>query len=1153
MPRHTPHDPPLPRYSDPAFFNSLPLIPPFYFDSITTRVLPLRSSLASLQNMLDQYLNFIPPEVGRFQAVVPYTYLMMIDYGKLAAQAANIGWLSQHEVMFAVPAAWYASCRGEWKYQGLVWVTPFIFVDNDIALTLGRWVYGWPKLRQFLEPEVAEWMNNPTGDVRKATLSTAVFSELYAGKTQEPRMFCEVVHPPSPSAAIPPDLSNPFWPWSMWENAFENTLEAGRAFMGTLAGLGVFPGNGYASPDNFFAMAMDGLGALNPENPDIKFNTLNLKQFRFSEAPNLYSFQALTAAAMKVVGFNRAGPLGGMRQLGLDSSGGYRVRLAKWPQLPIVDTLGLEVDRTWRGDGVDLVEIEPVNPFWYDIDMSYERGVNLCWRSFDRIWHTPDGKTFRKPDREDVPRGTPMATRETIVSTDRLFNTTLPDTNQTIAGPFEYLDSTVRVLPLLADPEVLSQFLDEYLNEPLSTTDPQLSFEVWTKDYGDDHRGDKWAYVYLVVTRYGSISSGTDNIGDWAGEDACFHIPVRWYEGGELRGVGLVPVFTYVSTTASTISDTEILGWPTAKSVFKRPPTAWLDDPAPDAPESLLSVSTEVLPSIAEGQQLVERQVVEVRQGRGPADQEPWRLGADWVGPLRAEVQAKNRCKQSHSGERFERSMSMALELLRGKHPINVFTLKQFRDVCHPDRACYQSLVRVPQTIQYVYDLRAINQPLHVRISQYPSQEIINVLGLKGTLTQKQDGGQDYVVIPQSPFWARIKWREDLGQSICYRVDEQWRRSPSEHSLEWQPYFHPASTAEGLDLHDRRYEGDPIHEPHDFIHRQTLDHADARAAVESFDAQMFLETIRAREWGNSAKDTRLRVSRRLLERRRDRAIAGCVTRLSRNTREVEFFLREYSALSLLPDHLHQVRLDEIVERHIILLDIYRVLLWLIESWILSRQLVARADPEHAHLIDTVDFINTSIKSICDETWFEAEDQMTRLVSMVSNLISVPPPPTGEPLPDHPAARIVKEYFDTVQIREVHDLWGKYASRPDWHHFLVTHTRTNRLPRRTIAARDAFIDSNAEDHELARELVEWARAHYGREADVVASRLAKYGQAPDFSIPRDILGTQLREQFPESESFDGHYAGPNPVEPRPESDDDSEPKSEIYLESERGDA
>src|SRR5215471_13684676 len=123
----------MPPFSDPPG-GSLRIKPPFSFAGMTARVFPLRANIDSLQRFVDGQLNFIPPEVGRFRAPAPYVYLMMLDYGKLALEARNLGWLAQREIMFCVPLEWYKVVDGRWAFYDWATIAPFIYVDDDLSM-----------------------------------------------------------------------------------------------------------------------------------------------------------------------------------------------------------------------------------------------------------------------------------------------------------------------------------------------------------------------------------------------------------------------------------------------------------------------------------------------------------------------------------------------------------------------------------------------------------------------------------------------------------------------------------------------------------------------------------------------------------------------------------------------------------------------------------------------------------------------------------------------------------------------------------------------------------------------------------------------------------------------------------------------------------
>ena len=422
-----------------------------------------------------------------------------------------------------------------------------------------------------------------------------------------------------------------------------------------------------------------------------------------------------------------------------------------------------------------MSELEPVLPFWYQVDMIYELGASVAWRSFDRIWRGPDGKPFQKDGGAAATSGLAsvgLPEEGRVLDPESLYNSTLGASTQTVAGPFSYPCSTVRVLPLLAKREVLEKFLDEYLNDAIEPTGRR--FELWCSEESEH------AYVYMTVWCYGDTASGTDNIGSWAKDDLSFMVPVRYYENGELRSLGLVPVYTLVDDTTSPIADTEVLGWPTNKGTFVQPANVWLMDAGAEAHQPLLRIAAQVFPSIAQGQEAVERVVLEIDQGEMVDEKNAQILADAWALLLRDEVERKKRCVAAvvgseERGTNLQRARALALELLANERPVNVFTMKQFRDVHDPTRAAYQSVVRIQRTIKHLFELREIEEPLHLRIQEYPSLPMIRLLGLVATLASDQQGGVTYLLRPVRPFWMKMAWEEGLGQRMMYRcASEEW-------------------------------------------------------------------------------------------------------------------------------------------------------------------------------------------------------------------------------------------------------------------------------------------------------------------------------------------------------------------------------------------
>src|SRR4029078_1089673 len=119
-----------------------------------------------------------------------------------------------------------------------------------------------------------------------------------------------------------------------------------------------------------------------------------------------------------------------------------------------------------------------------------------------------------------------------------------------------------------------------YLNAPLESQGER--FSLWAPDaHGEEH-----AYVYMTATSFGDVTSGTNNVGNWADRELAFLLPVRhereiapgrW----QVVGVGLLPAYTYVDNVAAAISGTEVLGIPTIGAAFDEAESSWMSEEGP--------------------------------------------------------------------------------------------------------------------------------------------------------------------------------------------------------------------------------------------------------------------------------------------------------------------------------------------------------------------------------------------------------------------------------------------------------------------------------------------------------------------------------------------------------------------------------------------
>lgn len=868
---------PMPKFSEPDHVAySLPLEPPFFFRGMTARVFPLRGSLLAMQRFADAYVNVIPRELGWYRAITPYAFLMMVDYGSLAPDKANLGWLSQREIMFTFPVEEYRLVDGQYVFKDWAWLTPYIFVDSALSMTLGRTVYGWPKELVQIGPTADEWLQDPDNPLQAARVNAAVFPELYAGKKQELRPFLDVERKPRATAfQMPIRQDNPFFPWAVWANLFSDATRLSADAFAILGSMGFLRPVQGPTPANRQRMMSAAARSMMPDGPPPAFRTLNLKQFRASENPSRYCYQSLTDASMIMKKVNRFGLAGDFSTFAGDSSGGLGITLHRWASLPIIETLGLETAREWRGDGVDMAYLQPVMPFWYDVDMLYERGVNIAWRTFDARWHDQEGRVYE-----------PLAEEGDFADQ---YNGTLGASTQTVAGPFVYKDAAVRVLPLLAKRDHLRCFIDSYFNEALRGSG--FEFELWTSDADNAEGGPAgpgFAYVYLAATSFGSMISETNNIGSWANTELQFSVPVRWKntDTGEW-GVGLVPVFSFVDRTTAAISASEVTGIPTTPAQFEMPDVNWMtvSGIGRHALQPLLRVNTGVIPAFGQNTEAVFRTIVEITKEPGStrlaaAD---WRAVADgWGHVLRDETcrkksqhEAAKRKITAAGGDRAD-GLVMALAALAGELPIRSFTLKQYRDVKESDRACYQSLVGISRWIENLRNLCEIEAPLGLSIHEYPSQPIVELLGLVTKLSgRQQGGGVIHELEPIRPFWFRADIREDLGERMAHRTTEHWQVGRSAPAAGARPPRGWPSLSPTLQAiidggAPRRLLGitrDWADEPQHLTSPVTPERA--RAASRLLEPQTVLEIVLAREWEHWGEEARWSRRRRQLQSQLD--------------------------------------------------------------------------------------------------------------------------------------------------------------------------------------------------------------------------------------------------------------------------------------------
>ena len=364
-----------PRFIDPLGdprLSALSVSPPLRFRNVKSRVFPLKANISALTTFCDAYLNMdIPPEIVHYAPGLPFVYLLVLNYGNMSTasiEAQNVGWVAQHEVLFLLPLQVWREEAGELVFKGFTTISPFIYVDDQFSLNVGREVYGWNKVACSIEAAVPLWMENPQSKLRQLDLGIIDFDKAYAGETQARQQLLQIDLDPPPSfAQFPLDLRNPWLP--MW------SIPSAVANVGSLLGdmtdaalaLRIRGNEPHRSFASMLAMGGEVVSALRkvlpripplrgaPISPlecgeptfglpELNLDTITLKQFRNPENQGLACYQALIHAPLGCDRLNGIGMLGDLNYLRGDTSGGYSITINQLTTQPIIETLGISDD-----------------------------------------------------------------------------------------------------------------------------------------------------------------------------------------------------------------------------------------------------------------------------------------------------------------------------------------------------------------------------------------------------------------------------------------------------------------------------------------------------------------------------------------------------------------------------------------------------------------------------------------------------------------------------------------------------------------------------------------------------------------------------------------------------------------------------------------
>lgn len=787
---------------------AVPNQPPFIFRNVTARIFPIKANMARLGSFVHQYLNSdIPPTIAHFRPALPYVYMIMLNYGRLepgSVEAQNIGWISQNEFVFIIPLEWWrGDGNGRLVFHDWACTTPFIFVDSEVSLTTGREVYGWPKIKAEILEEKPQWNIDPRSPTRLLNLRTKLFPKLFSGAHEEDRELVQIYQDPPPSfSQIPLDPWNPWFPFTAMQTAASGWVGVMGNALDVIAGL---PIRGYRAgrdPSSLLRMLFKAgrrashllpnlcrqgprdlknkLPFEEPELPELKLTQITLKQFYHPEKPFQACYQAIVGSDIALDTVNRVGLLGDETLLRGDPSGGFTIRIYRYDAQPIVDTLGLEALREEEGgqSGVSVSVFKPTFPFWADTDLYYGKGQVICSRpnlddKGEVMWSPGNDDDDGKPRASWMPnteRGDrqgdsktncgPTPKNTTIVFKAKKekdeaekdkepsipYNTVRGGATQPIAGPFTFPDITVQVYPLVASMPKLKEYIDNYLNCPLKTLDPDvitMSFEPW---------GSR---VYLMVSIYddkhGKMFSENNNIGSYIEKEVAVCVPVKWYKNGKFVNWAIVSPFLFGNTGRAVISDREINGRPMVKAKIESHKDVWLTSGGPSAQRMLLKLDTEIYPGLYMAQRAEERTLIEIVEG----------------------LKEERKSDSQRSQKEINDSKLAAEEIFSKPLSVNRVHLKQHRDAHNTEDLCYQALVKTSRNITDTHEFTPIKQDIDIRIHKYPGRPIADLLGLQGG--RKNSSGDSVVETFRAvdPFWMRVHVDEPLGEVVCYRLNDR--------------------------------------------------------------------------------------------------------------------------------------------------------------------------------------------------------------------------------------------------------------------------------------------------------------------------------------------------------------------------------------------
>ncbi len=717
-----------------------------YFPKVGMRFYPLRADIHRLQMLLDSYLNFAddgqnqPPYM--FKAAAPFVLLQTVNYDRLEIEAGEdvpkqkpLAWLKQHEAIFSIPIEWYEWKGSHWSFVDWAMTYPFIYLDHPISIWIGREMYGWPKMPVRV-PNLFPLSNPPDPNGRVAFL----LGGRSARNPERPEPFRPFIEVDQAASAFDPLASLGDW-LARWPKMASDALSTMAALTDIARGAGMaqwLSGSGRSEPFpatareslkyasqwapqllNMFGSAKTGEAHQFTPSPFMK-NNIVLKQFRDAHDSKSACYQALVKSELAVKAVHGGGFL--FNPMLADPTGGVTIRLHHFDQEPVIEALGLDQEARLVADPSGgrrkIYEFKPFFPFWWNLDLTYGKAEQLCWRAKTTTWSTTDEPGDKRKVAPDYVMSGGGAVAE-------------------IGGAEKFPEFEMLVMPLPANRAVLNNLCTKYLNHE------KFQFRASSD------------YVLAVANQFRAATAGTDPVQRLADSEFIFAVAGEYRDASNpsagWRPV-VMPMISFTGAEWDAISDREVFGRFSLASKFIPENSPLLGDFSPREPHVSFYLQTTLCPALNEDEQA-----------------KLWTL----LGVGRTESKAG---AQADAAKWLDK---LGLGSISSEKGFDLVGLKQFRDARFANRACYQALVKVCRVFDGTPKIAFLSGSIRIDIHKFDTMDLVATFGIAVGSQTKEGRFQRprHSVEAVNPFMVSGGMRQLLPENLCWRAGAMdWQR-----------------------------------------------------------------------------------------------------------------------------------------------------------------------------------------------------------------------------------------------------------------------------------------------------------------------------------------------------------------------------------------